>query len=303
MENYIIDTDYNLSKWAKGISYEIAFWNNVYRWKWTYDGMMNWSHYGKEICLEGFDANSFLAKTARPIVLDVGCGMSYATGNYIKKSNEIIPLDIHYIDPLADYFNTILKRHHRLMPTIEFGMIEYLSSFYLEKNIDMIIIQNALDHSYNPCKGILEALDCLKSGGILYLNHHANEAETEHYKGFHQFNINNESGELIIWNKNKKYDIGKILADFTQISVNTYSNGHIIAVIKKTGEVPQRLLSAKQDRLLLSKTLIRFYKNQNNVWRAVSNKTEYWFFNIIQFFIQALPWGMKMRIKKAIKQA
>ena len=51
----------DISKWLRGIAYEIAFWNNVYRWKWTFQGMMNWSHYGKAIDLELFDANAFLA--------------------------------------------------------------------------------------------------------------------------------------------------------------------------------------------------------------------------------------------------
>ena len=30
-------------KWLDGIAYEIAFWNNVYRWPHTFKGMMGWA--------------------------------------------------------------------------------------------------------------------------------------------------------------------------------------------------------------------------------------------------------------------
>lgn len=296
-------TDSTLDKWTKGISYEVAFWSNVYRWKHTFDGMMNWSHYGREICLEGFDANSFLAAREKPVVLDVGCGMSYATGNYINHSGELLPLDIHYVDPLADYFNDILRRHHRQLPAIEFGMMEYLSSFYPEHDLDMIIIQNALDHSANPCKGIIEAVDSLKTGGILYLNHHPNEAETEHYKGFHQYNIIDENGHLIIWNKNGRYDINELLTGFAETTVKSQENGHVIAIICKTADVQQQLLDIREDRQQLAKMLIDMSKSQRSIWKSIKLKVEYTTYNIIQFFAQALTWEMKMSLKKVIKQA
>lgn len=47
-------------KWLNGISYEVAFWNNVYRWSHTFKGMMEWSNYDSVIQLEGFDANEYL---------------------------------------------------------------------------------------------------------------------------------------------------------------------------------------------------------------------------------------------------
>lgn len=73
-------------KWLEGISYEVAFWNNVYRWPHTFQGMMGWAHYGSAICLEGFDANHFLLADDHPRVYDVGSGMSYAVGDHLKKT-------------------------------------------------------------------------------------------------------------------------------------------------------------------------------------------------------------------------
>ena len=182
-----------IKHWSEGIAYEIAFWNNVYRWKNTFSGMMGWSNHCQIIKLENFDCNRFLTSCqTEPNVLDIGCGMSYTTGNYIKPENGAQrAVNIHYVDPLAPFFNDILKRYSSrikkrlgyMLPDIEFGMVEYISSFYPHNTVDLAIIQNALDHSALPIKGLLEAIECLKTGGKLYLNHHPNEAETEHYKG------------------------------------------------------------------------------------------------------------------------
>lgn len=285
-------------KWINGIPYEIAFWNNVYRWNKTFEGMMEWSNFDSVIKLESFDANTFLKGCPHPIVLDIGCGMSYATGNLMKNDGKTSEIDIHYIDPLAPYFNKILKRQKRKLPEIEFGIMEYISLFYPDNNIDLAIIQNALDHSSNPVKGIYEAIKTLKIGGILYLNHHPNEAETENYKGFHQYNIIKENEELIIWNKKERWNINELIGNFADIKVhrNDYT-GHIIAIINKKKNI--NVIKNDKEKLIqdLYNTII------TNPSKKFSFKYKYLLFNTIQFFIQALPWDTKMKLKKIIKQA
>lgn len=289
-------------KWISGIPYEIAFWNNVYRWNKTFKGMMGWSHFGSVINLEAFDANTFLKQKNKPIVLDIGCGMSYATGNMIKTHDKSMSLDVRYVDPLAPYFNKILKRQKRNLPKIDFGVMEYLSIFYPDNNIDLAIIQNALDHSSNPIKGIYEAINTLCIGGVLYLNHHPNEAETENYKGFHQYNIINEDDRLIIWNKKNKWNVNKLIKDFADIKVHRSDNGNIIAVITKTATVPVKLISnIKGNRDAIINLLFNKIITEPN--KKVTLKIKYMFFNTIQFFIQALSWETKMKLKKIIKQA
>lgn len=291
-----------INKWLKGIMYEVAFWNNVYRWKHTFNGMMGWSNYGGKIELEDFDANSFLLGLNHPVVLDVGSGMSYAPGNHLSTNEQLYPIDLHYVDPLATYFNAILKRYRRNLPAIEFGMMEYLSDFYSSNSIDMVIIQNALDHSSAPIKGIIEALHILKPGGVLYLNHHLNEAEAEHYKGFHQYNIMQEDDSLIIWNNNSRCDINSLIESFADVTVNYNSaTRHVTAVIKKTHDVPDALLH-HSDAKELSFTLIQLSEQQKSVTSAISLKLRFWIFNTIQFFAQALPWDIKMKVKKIIGQ-
>ena len=288
-------------KWRKGIAYELAFWNNVYRWTYTFRGMMDWSHYGGTIDLELFDANAFLLQHDHPLVLDVGCGMSYATGNYLCNGVGLQELNIHYVDPLADGFNKILKRHKRDLPLIEFGMMEYLSAFYPDSNVALVIIQNALDHSSGPVSGIVEALRVLKVGGVLYLNHHPNEAVTERYKGFHQFNIIEEKGQLVVWNQRERIVVDNLIGSFTRMQVKTHDNGHVVAVIEKMAEVPANIYDDFSERKQLCLNLMDSYQGSVSVMRVFADKLRYWFFNTGQFFVQALPWSTKMKLKKILK--
>lgn len=299
----MLKNDSTLDKWMNGIAYEVAFWNNVYRWPHTFKGLMGWSGYNSCIRLEGFDANSFLVNTKGRKVLDVGCGMSYATGNYLADGETRIPLDIHYVDPLAHFFNNILSRYRRSVPVIEFGVMEYLSAYYPNHDIDLVVIQNALDHSANPIKGILEAMETLNEKGVLYLNHHPNEAETERYKGFHQYNITEEAGELIIWNEQNKWNISQLIKSFADMQVSRHDNGHVIAIIRKTSNVPASLRNAKEYQMPLSQTRMESNIEHKKLSSDIHFRLNYWKYNILQFFVQALPWKIKMGVKKFIGQA
>ena len=168
--------------------------------------------------------------------------------------------------------------------------MEHLSYFY-NKKVSLITIQNALDHSSQPEKGILEALRALKIGGILYLNHHPNEAVIEHYKGFHQYNIDIKNGEMVIWNNNQEISINNLISDYADIEVKHHDNGHVIAIIRKRQELPNQLSNIENEIKQLSKDINKM------------NKLSYWKYNTIQFFVQALSWETKMRLKKIIKQA
>ena len=291
-----------IAKWLKGIPYEVAFWNNVYRWKHTRDGTLRWSNYGKEICLDGFDAPTYLKQFSNPVVLDVGCGMTYAPGNHLKAGEELLPLDVRYVDPLAPFFNKIKNRYRADLPEISFGMMEFLSSFYPVDSVSLVIIQNALDHSSDPVKGIIESLAVLRNGGVLYLNHHPNEAEVEHYKGFHQYNITNDGGRLVIWNRESRCDVADVLAGIATVEVSETEDGHVVAVLKKTAAVPPAMLADKEDKRQLCEAMINRCTATFGVAGGMRSGLTYYKYNIIQFFVQALPWETKMWLKKKLKR-
>ena len=297
-------------QWLDGIGYEVAFWNNVYRWPHTFRGMMGWSNYGSAIDLEGFDANAFLVSFDHPQVYDVGSGMSYAVGTSLSKADGTAePLRIHYMDPLAFHFNRILDKYGKDLPRIEFGMVEYLSAFIPDADATLITVQNALDHSANPIKGIVEALLSLRNGGVLYLNHHPNEAETEKYKGFHQYNIDEKDGELVIWNKNEHVNVSRLLADAATVETKRIDNGHIIAVITKTfsgrhlPESLSRFSDEQRDRSELCRILLLYQQSRMSLARNLKDRLNYCLFNTVQCFAQMLPWSLKMKVKRLIRQA
>ena len=285
--------------WLGGIAYEVAFWNNTYRWQRAFEGLMRWSHLGGPIELEGFDAGQYLAALERPRVLDVGAGLSFAPGNLLREGGE--ELDIHYVDPLADSFNRIAQRHGRNVPRVEFGMVEYLSAFYPAGSVDLVIVQNALDHSARPMKGIYEALETLRRGGLLYLNHHPDEAETEHYRGFHQHNITEENGRLIIWNREARYDVTHLLEGVARVETRRV-NGHVVAVAEKLAEVPRSCLADGEDRRRLCTQLMRLAGERISGFGGIGHRLDYWRWNAFQFVAQAFPYETRMKIKKILRR-
>lgn len=297
-------------KWLDGISYEVAFWNNVYRWRHTFKGLMEWSNLGRVINLDGFDANAFLLRQDHPKVYDVGAGMSYAIGSLLKNAdNELVPLDVHYVDPLAFHFNHILRKRHKSLPPIEFGMAEFLSAFIPDHDASLITIQNALDHSANPMKGIAEALVSLRGGGVLYLNHHPNEAEMEKYTGFHQYNIDtDDGGELIIWNRQTRHNVSQLLDGYASVKTSRMADGHIVAVITKnatSSPLPDGLQSyvGSHGQKELCEALLQYQFTHSSMSRRVKDSFYDCLYNTVQFFVQMLPWSVKMKLKRMIKQA
>lgn len=282
----------NFKQWLSGIPYELAFWNNVCRWNHTFSGMMQWSHYGSLLELEGMDAQAFLREADQPVVLDIGCGMSFANGNRILTANGEQELDVHYIDPLAIYYNRINQRHQRSLPNIEFGMMEYLSATYQGKPATLAIIRNALDHSASPMQGIMEALRVLSIGGCLYLNHHPNEAEAEHYKGFHKFNICLDDAEhLIIWNKEQRILVDEQIAAFASMRTLTLDNGYVVAIITKTAECPPSTSNATRKALL---------DNIEASTHSIGFRMKYQWYNALQFVAQSLTWEQKQKLRRII---
>lgn len=217
-------------KWLKGIPYEISFWKSYYSHRKSLATLDSWSEYGKECCLDNFDITQFVeGLTHTPVLVDLGCALSYAFGTEFGGRE----VTIDRIDPLAVFYNRILDRYAPERPHIQFGMIECLSATYTPESADLIHVRNALDHCADPMAGIRQCLACLRPGGVLYLNHHRNEALREGYRGFHQYNIDLRDSRLIIWNREKTIDPAEELKDLADVKAYVADNGYIVGVITK----------------------------------------------------------------------
>ena len=231
-------TDYDIGHkqidgWIGGVSYEVAFWSSYLAQEQHRSQIVSHLSSKEDIAqpLGTFDP-AVLDESFK--VLDVGCGMAYHNCPYIDGHK----IDLHYVDPLAFFYNDIAASKGVDLPKIEFAMVEYLSAFYEPGSVSLVLIQNALDHCFQPVRGILESMKLLKCGGTLYLFHHKNEAEHENYIGFHQFNIDMCDGDLTIWNREARYNINELLAGCAHIEAEEI-NDHIRArIIKDNDDIP-----------------------------------------------------------------
>ena len=285
-----------MNSWINGIPYEIAFWEGVYSNKRSRERLFNWSRYNKEIELTGFDVKLFLTQKEKPTVVDAGCGMSYCNGDKLNGKQ----LNVYYIDPLAPFFNKIIEKKKLNLPRITFGFLENLPAFVPDK-VSLIIIQNALDHSRNPLIGILKCIESLEIGGVLYLKHFRNEAETENYRGFHQYNISTENDDIIIWNKETKTNINLLIREFAETKTSISGN-EVIAVITKKKDLPPGIIDSKKDTADLSYEYIETIQSINNISRTFLFQFNYFRFRVIQQFMQLFSWKIRQNTKKVIRK-
>ncbi len=286
----------SITRWLKGIPYEVAFWRSYYGNRKRRNDLFSWSLYGKCCVLDNFDIDAYIAalNTDSPKILDVGCALSYAFGNIINGKDA----HVVYVDPLAPFYNEILRHHNIDRPAISFGMIESLSAAFAPDSTDFIHVRNALDHCADPFEGIVQSLVVLKKGGVLYLNHFRNEAQNEGYRGFHQFNLSEESGNLILWNKDTTINVTKALNGFADVNTTVTDAGRIVAVITKTDDIPEELYSvnetARRQSEMLMATAVYFHR--------LGNSTRYQLSRFISTLghrtMRLMPYSILNRIKR-----
>ena len=123
-----------------------------------------------------------------------------------------LDVEVTAVDPLASAYARLLAEAG-LEPPIRtrFGTAEDLSCFFADSSFDIVHCQNALDHSFDPLRGIAEMLRVSRPGGNVVLHHHRCEAEHAGYGGFHQYNFDVEHGRFVIWNRQQRIDVATAL--------------------------------------------------------------------------------------------
>jgi SAM-dependent methyltransferase len=202
-----------LSAWLDGIDYEIKFWNN---WMETKGGQWADDFVKREnpdnpvdpALFEGMDTS----ETQK--VLDVGAGPASFFGYRLDGR----PIELSACDPLAPQYAEMAARNGVSwpVPTMS-GFAEDLSAFYPCNSFDMVVCRNALDHSFDPVRGIEEMLLVLKTGGRINLRHYVNEAEEGNYVGFHQWNFDVVDGRPVIWNPGGRIDLIERFGNYADI--------------------------------------------------------------------------------------
>lgn len=244
--------DEHIEEWISGIPSEISFWRT-----WVRDQGGQWKNEFQQRTSGNFQFNlpaalRFVSNGAVRI-LDAGSGPISNIGTFC----EGVKIELVACDPLANFYEEILKEFEIRPPVItEFAFVEDLESCYSTNSFDVAHVRNALDHSFSPLIGIKSLLSVVRPMGCVILIHYENEAEHEHYSGFHKWNFSTNDGRFIIWNKENKIDVGLELGVACDVHVEKRhgeSRDVIYVEIIKLREVSSKPNSFKRflDRSLL----------------------------------------------------
>jgi SAM-dependent methyltransferase len=218
-----------LMAWKQGIPSEASFWN-----KWMEQRGGEWpkdfeKRFDPESPLEPWIAEAVRRLCQGEVsILDVGSGPIPAIGYKL----EGVAVHITAVDPLAPVYRDLVACHGLKQPVApQFAAAEEISSFFEPNSFDIAHCRNALDHSFDPLRGINEMLKVVRIGGLVLLRHHRNEAEHAEYDGFHQFNFDLRDGRFVIWNKSILVDVADFL--FGRAEVSCAMPGHVDVTIRK----------------------------------------------------------------------
>jgi SAM-dependent methyltransferase len=205
-----------LNAWLDGIDFEINWWTDWIRTKGS-----NWpdDFIARQDPDRRVNPNLFegMDTTAPQKVLDVGAGPATCLGYRLNGQ----PVELTASDPLAPQYAKISAECGVVWPvqTIS-GFAEDLSAFFPRNHFDMVFCRNALDHSFDPVRGIEEMLLVLRIGGRVNLNHYANEGRDGNYVGFHQWNFDVVDGRPVIWNPHARIDLIDRFGHCADVSCN-----------------------------------------------------------------------------------
>lgn len=286
----------DFKRWLSGIPYEVAFWRSYYGNKRRREDLFGWSLYDKPCRLDNFDIDKYISSlsTHEPKILDVGCALSYMLSGDINGQH----FKVDYVDPLAPFYNKILRKYKIDRPEIVFGMIESLTGSYAPNTVDFIHVRNALDHCSDPFHGIIQSLVTLKIGGVLYLNHFRNEAENEGYRGFHQFNITEKEGNLVLWNKDTEVNVTEACSCFAEIVTSVTPHGRIVAAITKISDIPATFYNPEKVAMKMTKDLMATVEYFHNFTTSINYQIKRLVSTIGHRIMRLMPYSILNKIKR-----
>lgn len=256
--------------WLNGIINEIKFWDDYFEtegseWK---DGYKKMIEYERQFTLEQYiDSDS-------TVFLDVGSGPLSSCGSRTEKTK----MEFYAVDPLAAVYKVIKKKYRvrtKIQP--EFAMVEKLSEKYSQNTFDIVHMQNALDHSFNPIMGLLQMIYVCKIGGKIILCHRDNEAEYEKYTGFHQWNLLVQDELFLIWRDRKRFDVYDLFKEYIDLKV---------IPAKNEVELHKVIITKRKNIELVNDSLLEIYH------RRIFNK-------LLECFLEKI--SMDKKEKKKLK--
>jgi SAM-dependent methyltransferase len=207
-----------LAAWEAGKAPEVTFWREWLAtkggdWPYEYEPRLDPEQPLQDRVIKHLNA----PPGATVSILDVGAGPLTKLG----KRWEGRTVRITAVDPLADEYKLLLDEANITPPVqTQPGEVERLAERFPTNHFDLVNVQNALDHTYDPLLGIRQMLEVVKPGGYILLLHEVNEAHRTGYVGFHQWNFCADNGRFVIWNRETRISGNDALGDKVEIMVD-----------------------------------------------------------------------------------
>jgi SAM-dependent methyltransferase len=218
-------TDQGLSprqRWSKHLGSESGYWERLIATPDRFREQFGWCldpdlEVRQEELHEAIDA----VPRTRLRVLDVGAGPVTVVGRrWAGKTIEVTP-----IDPLADAYNEALRKADIDVPVPTRQLaVEDLAEHFGARSFDIAYCHNAIDHMPDPLGALGTMLSLVADDGFVVVRCLPDEGERNSYYGIHQWNVDLDGEELVIWNRSVRHVAREALAGRAEI-VSARSRG------------------------------------------------------------------------------
>jgi SAM-dependent methyltransferase len=231
--------DLQRAVWEAGKSYEMYWWRMFLNSNIRHQTEEYKRRFDSDQPLQDWVTENLRAPQGATLsILDVGAGPATNLGKRWKGRT----VQITAVDPLADDYNRLLDELGIIPPVrTQEGEVERLTEQFPPNHFDLVTMENALDHSFDPLTGIRQMLEVVKPGGSVVLKHYINEGEQGSYVGFHQWNFCADNGHFMIWNPQTRLSVNDAIGDEAHIAVRLISEVERFFV-GRTPVAPEKLL-------------------------------------------------------------
>jgi SAM-dependent methyltransferase len=217
--------------WSEGVPREVAFWRRVLPdrvatdagYKLRADPMAPISDPLLKMLIARIPDENLS-------IIDVGAGPLTSVGKtYPGKT-----VSVTATDPLAPEYARIMQDAGIEPPVPPIACRgEDLLNLFRPGTFDLAFARNALDHCVDPVRVIRNMVQLVKEERFVVLRHRRREANTQLYRGLHQWNFDIEDGGFVIWRTRRdRVHLDRVLGPTAK--VNCFEEGGwVVCLITK----------------------------------------------------------------------